>query len=255
MKNRAVVFLLGLLFTSTSTFAAFWQPQAPYIEGVFGGTTFQAQTTHQSLLSFTQIGGVTYQTPDTIYTRIQQSNSLDILGGGAVGFSINPVLRTAIGVRYFKNTLDARNYGMYNSSTSYIPANTWLYTANFYIDFQQYLTQLTNVDPYVGVGLGAATNHLDTQTTYVDSTTGQSLESYTKSETHTDFAYQFMAGINYQLTRNLLLSLEYAFVNAGQYVVGNSGVSVANTTYFYTQRGKFSIYANQFTGGLIYRFV
>lgn len=255
MKIRYFTSFMLLYILSTAANATFWIPRGPYLETTVGGTTYQAQTTHQTIFSTLILGRFVLQNTDIIYTRVQQNNSLDLVTNVAVGFNFNPYIRGAVALSYFKVNLYARNYGLLNNSTSYSQGQTWLYTANLYLDLRCLLCFRPGpLNPYIGIGLGGATNHLDTQSAYIDNTIGVPISSRTRSATNINFAYKAMAGINYMLNNNLELSLQYAFVHAGEYLVGNAGFTSIGSTFVVQQRGKFIIYANQLTGGLIYNF-
>lgn len=256
--------LLALIFFSSLCHASsFWQPSGPYLEFGAGGTTYQQQNSYSRTLNTVSSGGTTSTFTDDVYSKAQQNNSLDLLLNAAAGFHVNPYLRLALAYSYFKYpALSTRNYGLYNNSTTYAPASTQLYTLNLYVDFAA-IFGTKKFNPYLGLGIGTAINQLEQQNSYTDAEEGQSLQSITHSSSQNNFAYKFMAGINYLLMPHLWLTLQYAFVNAGQYVTGNRGYTLTGpilfapagaTTYVYTQPGKFAIYANQFTGGLSYDF-
>ena len=82
--------------------------------------------------------------------------------------------------------------------------NNYLFMANAYYDFKLF----GPIKPYVGCGVGAAIVHEDWE-----AFSDRLGRFFTVDETRTEFAWQGRAGIAYELTRQLDVSLGYRFVH------------------------------------------
>ncbi len=117
--------------------------------------------------------------------------------------------------------------------------------------------------PYVGAGLGFAYNRLtgatDNGFNYVNAggtQTGYPVGGYFNDGGHMDFAWSLMAGLEFDVTRNLKLDLGYRYLNYGGFNSGGShcltGTAVpAFNCQSYSLVGH-NLSSNDFTIGLLY---
>jgi opacity protein-like surface antigen len=83
---------------------------------------------------------------------------------------------------------------------------------NGYVDLGTYY----GITPFGGVGVGVANIQAGP---VIDNGEGGGL-GYSSSASTTNFAYAFMAGLDFQVTRNLVMELGYRYLNAGSFSSG-----------------------------------
>lgn len=90
---------------------------------------------------------------------------------------------------------------------------------NVFIDFAPLFGGLGDFNVYVGGGVGVALNRMaDADTSFNDPLNGrdQPIPAFGGGgRTRTNFAWQAIAGAQFQITRNLILDFSYAYVDAG----------------------------------------
>lgn len=104
------------------------------------------------------------------------------------------------------------------------------------------LPTLWDISPFVGAGLGFASNSVTGATDQGFNTSNYgSLSSggYFANHTHTNFAWALMAGVDFTLTPNLKLEVGYRYMNLGSFstgasscLAGVSGAAFSNTSCF-----------------------
>ncbi len=226
----------------------------PYVQISGGGSAFIAQSAHGRLLTYDELGVL--QADDNLFSQFQQQNAFGPALNLSAGFNLNEIFRVALQLSYFQADTYARTMvTAFNSNdgttTSYCSAKTRMLTANLYANLASLLPLVSDhTQPYLGLGLGGASNELGKQATYYD---GLGASGVSFSHSQRSFAYKLMAGLNYSVTQHGLFNIEYAFVHAGNYVTGSAGQSIAaGVTFVEPQTLKFPIYANQLTVGFIY---
>jgi len=99
--------------------------------------------------------------------------------------------------------------------------SSWVGLVNGYID----LGTWNCITPYIGAGVGLATNTLSGMTDQGEVTiggfTGPS-GGYFSNGSKTNFAWAFMTGIDFNVTENLKLELGYRYLDLGKYSSGAS---------------------------------
>jgi OOP family OmpA-OmpF porin len=118
--------------------------------------------------------------------------------GGAAGYSFDSGFRAEAEVTYRGNDVSGFSFnGAPTFPASDADASDWAFMANGYYDFNTG----TRWTPYVGGGVGLALDHIE----------GSAGPGFGISDTQSEFAYQGIAGVGYQLTDQLNLGVEYRY--------------------------------------------
>ena len=128
--------------------------------------------------------------------------------GGGFGLKYVPGLRGDVSVTYRSGFEHVSGFaGMPQGNAEFRSLVTLL---SLYLD----LLATERVSPYGGFGIGFSKNKLEQIT--ITNPDG-SLLGTIQGKSHSNFAYQLCAGVNFQLAERFLLDAGYRFVKAGDY--------------------------------------
>lgn len=136
-----------------------------------------------------------------------------IVGVGA-GYRYTAWLRADVTGEY-RPGADYRARAPFNNADEYTGTlRSGLFLANAYVDFGDWLGFM----PYVGAGLGAAvwqTSAIRDISLYPGASSG-----FARNPSGTGFAWDLTAGFAYRLSPNLLIDVNYRYVNMGSFKTG-----------------------------------
>lgn len=146
-----------------------------------------------------------------------------VVAGLAVGYYINDAFRVEAEARFRNQETEDGNLFGYNSRSSETfnlggEVDTTTIMANLIYEFDN----TSNFTPYIKGGLGIAYSDasadLDIQPTFT--TFGFTDRWQYPDNDETNFAWSIGAGVDYNLTENLLLGLEYQYIDMGDISTG-----------------------------------
>jgi opacity protein-like surface antigen len=151
---------------------------------------------------------------------------------GGVGYRVSPWLRAELRVGYGWSDAEGTSSfpgfpgvvrGQYSSISALV---------NAYIDLAPlFFRGLGGFEPYIGGGIGIASNRIRSVTTDVFAG-GVYLHTLTfPGGTHTDFAWTVVVGTGYRLSRNVLLDVAYRYRDFGK---AQSDAGTASSNVFGT---------------------
>lgn len=175
--------------------------------------------------------------------------------GASIGYVFNPLFRFELGADH-RDSFQYKKYQSTPTSTTWGPRNRYFDLSNttvmgtLFVDgsgvSERFFYQGKGfmLDPFFGVGLGAAFNTLDNlhSVSLKKNIAGRSFSLMDSAYTNKAFAYQLNAGINIKTTRKIAVGLGYRYLDAGRfesnnYIVDNpdnigttSGVTVPTWT-------------------------
>lgn len=143
-------------------------------------------------------------------------------GAGALslGYKFNNGLRLEGEVAYRRNSIHGKDWlkkAHYADAKLSGSSYSWAYMANILYDFDCFSECLTNVVPYVGVGVGYANVH-----THVKARNGYEGDSISIKGEKKGVAGQAIAGVGYRLTDSTTLGVEYRYFVAREHVRDHS---------------------------------
>ncbi|MEX6508248.1 outer membrane protein [Jiella sp. M17.18] len=145
--------------------------------------------------------------------------------GGGFGYQFTDYFRGDLTANYWQHDVSNATFGDFGIDSK---AKAWELMANAYADLGTYV----GFTPYVGGGIGAV--HLDYDTSC--SSNGSSCSSAFGSSTIDNrqdwrFAYALMAGVSYDVSKNLKIDVGYRYLNVGSGNMGKITAENAGTTY------------------------
>lgn len=221
-----------------------------YISAGVGGAGFQAANSN---FSTTVTGSTTVGT-----IQLLPKNSLNFAWFAGIGYQINPVFRLDLMYLNFGLPL----YGFAVNTNPSLNQNNYinaLGTSNMgfldaYLDVMSLFGRSDGLfEPYFGGGVGFSSNEMSNISTTLFF---PSVVNNVASNTHTDFAWRIIVGLNFPITRHLQAFTQYSYISAGKYTFGNTlnGVSTPSTTGILPIASSFNIYSNMLSAGLTYLF-
>lgn len=224
MKRKHLFIIpTSLLFVSTLTFA-----ESAFYVGLKAGTSWQEnQYLHQNSINFVQL---------RFHKKLISNHAFSMVGGYRTEFGLRPELEFS----YRKNKLRTFNRRVYEggktNGSGYTRAK--IFFANLWYDIPM-PKALENFHPYLGAGIGRMrydlshlkTSELSFGNNYKDNVT----------------AYQLGAGAGYDITKEVMLTLDY------RYVFTDSG-NFGNIRYLPTGHVKTKYKARSVSVGINYFF-
>jgi opacity protein-like surface antigen len=169
---------------------------------------------------------------------LEQSLGSNAFAGVGIGYAFNNWFRVDLtgeyraGANY--SAMDEVVFGSGASPTGFInqrngyrgSLSSMVFLANAYVDLGTFCT-FGCITPFVGAGIGFANHRLsgvsDTSTQYQYTPATQTFgpffgatQSYFASRSRTDLAWALMAGLSYDVTRNVKLEVGYRYLNMGK---------------------------------------
>jgi len=133
--------------------------------------------------------------------------------GAGVGYEFNNWFRADVTAEY-RTKAAVNAYGLYNLNGGTFgdvytgSVRSLVVLANGYID----LGTWNCLTPFIGAGVGFASNQLDD---LVDTGLGTSGSGFGTNPTHTNVAWALHAGLSYAVTQNFTVELAYRYLNYG----------------------------------------
>jgi opacity protein-like surface antigen len=178
---------------------------------------------------------VTYADPDTdvcgdlcgtgydtqSYDEWKLGESADF--GAGVGYQFTDYFRGDLTAHYWHADIDGRNEsiacGEFCGSIESSKATAWELMANAYVDMGTF----AGFTPYVGAGVGAVNIDYDNFKSTNYFADGSQNSDSLSGENSWRFAYSLMAGVSYDLSKNLKLDAGYRFtdIDGGKMFGGN----------------------------------
>lgn len=154
------------------------------------------------------------------FHKEREKAKLGYTGGVSFGYKWNEGLRLEGEVAYRQNHLRARHIGYDNTQRSLINgrSHSWAYMVNGLYDFNSVSCHIPHVVPYIGVGVGYARNHIRYKYQNQDDF------SYVYQARHKGMAYQAIAGLNYLLTDDTSMGIEYRYFDGKKDMKDQSAV-------------------------------
>lgn len=179
--------------------------------------------------------GLTFTSVDGKVQEIGKSASYTL----GVGYYVRDNIRVGLAYSY-RNGFEIDDVDSITTTTSFkgdITSHALMLTS-------AYEWKFSNLTPYVGLGIGMASNKVKSFSAY-DSigATGTSLSGGTEQS----FAYQVMAGVGYDITPKLTVDAGYNYVDLGDLKTDPNTALTANGT-------KGSLKAHEVKLGLRYKF-
>ncbi|MBO0903993.1 outer membrane protein [Jiella sonneratiae] len=128
---------------------------------------------------------------------------------GGIGYKFNEFLRTDATVGYWKSHVDNVSFGAADASLD-SKAEAYELMANAYVDLGTY----AGFTPYLGAGAGAVHVSYETGCRYLSTSCDANFDEL-KTDEGSDwrFAYSLMAGVSYDVSKNLKLDVGYRFMD------------------------------------------
>ncbi len=149
-------------------------------------------------------------------------------GSGAIslGYKFNNSYRLEAEVGVLRNRINAKHFVRESKDVDFNEVGhakaiycTYWTMANLYYDFDLVSRYIPCVVPYWGFGLGVAKNHLRIK--WRENQTHDKLKDSSEG-----LAYQWLAGVGYQLTDCTTLALEYRNFNSKKFSDNSVGLSI-----------------------------
>jgi opacity protein-like surface antigen len=179
--SLVILFLIGVLAASGGTSLA---QMRPFYGGVYGGYSWPQDMSWQS---------------DSTGENI----NLEVDNAGVIGFKFGFILPQArmLALEFDYHHLLETNYGP--GGNSLVKESGDVYLDNFFFNLILRYPQ-GRVHPFVGVGIGFSTISFSN----VETVGGR---SFYQEEYATSFAWQFLAGLNFEIAPNLSADLTYRY--------------------------------------------
>jgi opacity protein-like surface antigen len=154
--------------------------------------------------------------------------------GASIGYVINPLFRFELGADH-RDSFKYKKYQSTPTSTSWGPRNRYFDLSNTTVmgtlfldgsgvsDRFFYQGKGFIIDPFFGVGLGAAFNTLDNlhSVSLKKDMAGRAFSLMESAYTSKAFAYQLNAGVTIKTTRKIAIGLGYRYLDAGHFESNN----------------------------------
>lgn len=182
---------------------------------------------------------------DSGYSWSSNSDSSAIIGAG-IGYKFTDYLRAdvTLGYRGWYNT-GASTTISGSTISGNADTSTFDGLANVYYDVGHY----GRFTPYIGGGVGFASNTLDSAGVAINGVNVGSINS----NTQTNFAWQLGAGTAYQITDNIALDIGYRYLDMGKVSTGDN-LTLNNGTVLSGATVQRNLNASEVQAGLRYSF-
>ena len=176
-----IIFMVVVLITSPGSAIA---QTRPLYFGIFGGYTIPQDMTWQSKTS-------------------DDSLDLSVDNTGMIGFKLGYILPQAsmLALEFEYNHIFEHNYGP--AEASHVREAGDVYLDNFFFNLLLRYPQ-GRIHPYVGAGIGFSYFDINNLETFRGIT-------FEQRESDTAFAWQFLAGLNFEIAPNLSADLTYRY--------------------------------------------
>ncbi len=189
--------------------------------------------------------------PPGSFAILDQSLGSAAFGGVGIGYAFNNWFRVDLtgeyrtGARF--GAMDETVFANGGSPTGFVnqrngyngQVSSAVFLANAYVDLGTFC-QLGCLTPFVGAGIGVANNTFssvnDTSTQYIfDPTTNTfggafgATQSYFAEKSKASLAWALMAGVSYDVTKNVKLEVGYRYLNLGKVETGGLFGQTADT--------------------------
>ncbi len=211
MKKLSVAVLTGALLAATSSSFADVAPGKGFYVQALGGVAMG----NASGLNSVETGS------PSITSGVETTDN-DALFGGAVGYAFpNLPLRVELQALHInKQSFQASTYYTAPSENQYHEFDNLAVSSNVYLANVYYTWPLcSNFRPFIGAGAGVAQNKVS-GTFFSDTQTG--FAGSWKDSNHTNFAYDLTAGVGYQITPHVGVSLAYQYLSLGKATTGHT---------------------------------
>lgn len=210
------------------------------------------------------IGGAGFQTSNSATTlpfdgsngsvQLMPKNSLNFAWFAGAGYQFDQLIR--LDLMYLNLGLPFYGYEVSPTDTAWVNALgvSNLGFVDVYLDIMSLFGRNDSeglFHPYVGGGVGFSNN----ATYNITSTDAAANTAGISTNSHTDFAWRAIVGLNFPITDHFQAYTQYNFISAGRYSFGNTvkGFDVPVVSPL-VAAANFNIYSNMLAVGLTYIF-
>jgi len=244
MKKKTLAFYLGFILISVFSTVAAYADQGFILKqglGITAAESGQTSITVEITGNQTVISTLNYDTRDSVY----------VVSETGFGYRFSPVFTLDLTFLYYApdfTTLDTVDL-----ITTHWRGRNYVFLLNGYLSILPLFHKFYRFfDPYIGFGLGIAQNNTNDIVVFNED---NDLVSHVAGILKSNFAYRFIAGLNFHFTQQFLVFLQYSYLDAGYYTSGNVGANFnPPQSIIVLSKPKVLDCNNQLILGILYRF-